>query len=107
MVNQYPDSIVLTISPVVTQNSDGTWTAATGTSVVHTFDCRAEVNGTGRQVAGKDGSLVDYAFEVYLPVMTTVIPPDTECVLTTLNNGTLTEKVKRASNGQLNSRLWL
>uniref|UniRef100_A0A6M3JSR3 Uncharacterized protein n=1 Tax=viral metagenome TaxID=1070528 RepID=A0A6M3JSR3_9ZZZZ len=102
---QYPDSIVITTAASGWQNASGVWTAgATGT---YTFDCRAEVNGTGRKIVGNDGALIDYAFQVFLPVMTVVIPPASDFVLTALSNGTITGKIKRASNGQLNSRLWL
>lgn len=105
-MEQYPDSIVITVTTAATQDPNtGIWTA--GTSTVYTFKCRAEVNGTGRQIAGDDGGLMDYAFEVYLPLMTTVITTGSDYVLSALSNGTISGKVKRASNGQLNSRLWL
>ena len=102
---QYPDSIAITISASASQNASGIWTA--GATVGYTFNCRAEMNGTGRQVAGDDGKLIDYAFEVYMPRTTTIIPRDSDFVLSTLVNGVITGKVKRASNGQLNSRIWL
>jgi len=102
---RYPDNIVVTTSASASQNASGIWTAgATGS---YSLDCRAEVNGTGKKIAGVDGVLMDYSFQVFLPVMTTVIPPGSDFVLTALTNGTITGKVKRASNGQLNSRLWL
>jgi hypothetical protein len=105
-MQQYPDTIVITITtPPVQDESTGVFTP--GSTSTQSYSCRAEVNGTGRQIAGKDGSLIDYAFICYLPKMTTVIPDSVDYVLTTLANGTLTGKVKRASNGQLNSRLWL
>ena len=102
---QYPDSIVITTAATGWQNASGVWlSGATGT---YTLDCRAEVNGAGRKVAGADGALIDYSFQVFMPVMTVVIPPGSDYVLTALTNGTIRGKVKRASNGQLNSRLWL
>jgi len=104
-MTQYPDSIALTVSASASQNASGIWTE--GATAGYTLDCRAEVNGTGRQIAGDDGVLMDYAFQVFLPVMTTIIPRDTDYVLNSLLNGVITGKVKRASNGQLNSRLWL
>lgn len=104
-MTQYPDSIALTVTASASQNASGIWTA--GGSSGYTFDCRAEVNGTGRQIAGDDGALMDYSFQVFLPVMTVVIPAGSDFVLTALSNGTISGKVKRASNGQLNSRLWL
>ena len=102
---QYPDSIVVTTSASASQNASGVWTAgATGS---YSLDCRAEVNGSGRRITSADGALIDYSFLVFMPVMTTVIPPGSDFVLTALSDGTITGQVKRASNGQLNSRLWL
>jgi len=104
-MTQYPDSIVITTSASASQNASGIWTA--GATGAYTLDCRAEVNGTGKKITGDDGALMDYSFQVFLPVMTTVISPGSDFVLTALTNGTITGKIKRASNGQLNSRLWL
>jgi len=102
---QYPDSITLTVSASASQNPSGIW--VTGASSAYTFDCRAEINAAGRQIAGDDGSLIDYSFQVFMPATTTIIPRDSSYVLTSLLNGILSGKVKGASNGQLNSRLWL
>jgi hypothetical protein len=104
-MNQYPDSITITTSASASQNASGIWTA--GASGSYTFSCRAEVNGTGRQIAGDDGAMIDYSFLVFLPVTTVVIPAGSGFVLSALSNGTISGTVKRASNGQLNSRLWL
>ena len=104
-MQQYPDSIVVTTSASGSQNASGIWTA--GTTTDYTFLCRAEVNGTGRQIAGDDGALMDYSFQVFMPISTVVIPAGSDFVLTALTNGTISGKVKRASNGQLNSRIWL
>ena len=104
-MNQYPDSIQITTAATASQNASGIWTA--GASGSYTWDCRAEVNGTGRKIAGDDGVLIDYSFQVFLPIKTVVIPPGSAFVLTALSNGTISGKVKRAKNGQLNSRLWL
>ncbi len=103
-MKQYPDSIVVTVTAAPTE-VNGVYTA--GASTNYTLPCRAEVNGTGKKVLGDDGTLIDYSFDVYLPAMTTVIPRGSTYVLTALNNGTISGDVKRASNGQLNSRLWL
>ena len=102
---QYPDNIAITTSASASQNASGVWTSgATGS---YSLDCRAEVNSAGKRTTSADGALIDYSFLVFLPVMTTVIPPNSDFVLTALNNGTITGQVKRASNGQLNSRIWL
>ncbi len=104
-MNQYPDSIVITTVASGSQNASGVWSSGVATN--YTFDCRAEVNSAGRQVAGNDGAMIDYTFQVFLPVTTVVIPAGSSFVLTALTNGTIRGKVKRASNGQFNSRLWL
>ena len=104
-MNQYPDNILITTAASASQNASGIWTA--GASGSYSLDCRAEVNGTGKKIAGDDGVLMDYSFQIFLPIMATVIPPGSGFVLTALSNGTISGKVKRAKNGQLNSRLWL
>jgi hypothetical protein len=105
MIEQYPDSIVITVSASASQNASGIWVS--GATSAFTFDCRAEVNSAGRKIPGNDGSLIDYNFNVYLPKMTTIIPVDSDYVLDSLISGIVAGKVKGASNGQLNSRLWL
>lgn len=104
-MEQYPDSILVTVRVGATQDSNGNWIGGTPTD--YTFDCRLEPNGTGRKIPGADGALIDFAFICYLPKTTTIIPVDALYVATSLNNGTIEGSVKRASNGQLNSRLWL
>lgn len=106
MVTQYPDTIAVTVQAPATQNtSTGLWTA--GSSTVYTLSCRAEVNSRMAKISGADGVLLEYAFDCYLPAMSTVIPFGSAFSLTMANNTTVTGKVKGAKNGQLNSRLWL
>ena len=102
---QYPDSIVVTVKVGATQDDDGNRVGGEPTD--YTFDCRLEPNGTGRKIPGADGILIDFEFTCYLPITTTVIPVDAKIVATSLNNGEIIGTVKRASNGQLNSRIWL
>jgi len=104
-MTQYPDSIAITTIASGWQNASGVWTA--GTSGVYTFSCRAEVNGAGKKTTGADGALIDYTFDVFMPVTTVVIPAGSDFVLTALSNGSISSKVKRAFNSQFNSRLWL
>ncbi len=104
-MTQYPDSITITTAASGSQNASGVWTA--GATTDYTFSCRAEVNGTGKKIVGADGILTDYTFQVFMPLTTVVIPDGSDFVLTALTNGSISGKVKRASNGQLNSRLWL
>lgn len=104
---QYPHSIVLTIQPEPEQNPvTGIFTASTGAVEAYTLDCRAEMNTAGKKLLGKDGASVEYKFDVYLPRTDIVIPIDADYVLT-VSNRTFQGKVLGASNGQLNSRIWL
>lgn len=113
-MEQYPDSIVITWlgEPVPTYVLDEEGEPTTvltgdytpGTSVSHTFQCRAEVNSSSRKIIGNDGTLIDYAYNIYMPLSTVVIP---DFIADYVLNGTQRGKVKRARNGQLNSRLWL
>lgn len=105
-MTQYPDTIVVVVTTPATQNTlTGLWTA--GSTTAYTLDCRAETNSKAGKVAGNDGVMLDYAFDCYLPLMSTVIPYGSDFTLTMLNNFIVTGKVKGAKNGQLNSRLWL
>jgi hypothetical protein len=102
---QYPDTIVITTLASASMNASGIFSE--GASASYIFDCRAEANGTGRKIPGADGQLVDYAFQIFMPRTTTVIPAGSDYVLATLLNDVSSGKIKRASNGQLNSRLWV
>jgi hypothetical protein len=104
-VKQYPDSIAVTVPGALTQATGGNWIE--GSPTAYTLDCRVETNTEARKIQGKDGAMVDYLFDCYLPLMSTVIPVGSDYVLTALSNGTISGKVIGAFNGQLNSRLWL
>ena len=104
-ISQYPHSIDLTIVTPPTQNTTtGQWMA--GSTSYLQLDCRAEVNGSGKKIAGNDGVLMDFAFTCYLAKIISIIPVDSDYVLHT-GYETYKGKIKRQSNGQLNSRLWL
>jgi hypothetical protein len=102
-MTQYPDTIVISWASAPVQDSE-TGEFIPGVLESHTFKCRAEVNTRSSKINGNDGNLIDYVFDVYMPKTDVVIPDFTA---TYLLNGTLTGTVKRGSNGQFNSRLWL
>jgi len=107
MVDQYPDSVVFTVNPAMSQDPNtGVYSAATGDSTVNTFECRAELNSKGFKVPGKDGAMVEYAFILFLPTMTYNIPFDADYALT-VRGIAYTGKVKGVSRGQLNARVWV
>jgi hypothetical protein len=106
MVNQYPDTIEVTIKTAPVQDpTTGDWTL--GSSTDYTFKCRAEVNVGNGIIVGRDGAVIYYSYMVYMPRTSVVIPFDADFVLTRSDSTTYTGKVKGASNGQLNSRIWL
>ena len=104
-MEQYPDSISVVIAASATQSASGGWTA--GATSNFSSDCRVEANTGGRKIVAADGSLTDFAFSVFMPPTTTIIPSDSEYTLTSLLNGVIEGRVKLSFNGQLNSRLWL
>lgn len=106
MVEQYPDLIQVTFSDNPSQDATtGEWTK--GTDATYTFHCRAEVNSAARKIPGTDGVMIDFNFICYYPLLGYPhFPIGSSFHLFTHNyfvNGT----VKRASDGQLNCRLWL
>lgn len=100
-LTQYPDSIIVYWHDEPTMGASGDFTA--GASGSNTFDCRAEINTKAGKIMGSDGKLIDFTQMIYMPLTTVEIPVDADYLL----NGSVSGKVKRASNGQLNSRLWL
>ncbi|PZX18105.1 hypothetical protein LX69_01142 [Breznakibacter xylanolyticus] len=105
VVMQYPHSITITAKGATGIDGDGNPTEG-ATTVVFTGTCRAEANGTGQLLRGDDGSEMNYSFTVYLPKMETDISANSEAEII-IGNMTIKGSVKRHSNGQLNSRLWV
>lgn len=102
----YPDTIIITVKPSATKNSDGDWMAVTGLDTVHTLECRGERSSYGGKITGRDGIEYDYSYIVYLPRMSYIIPENAECQL--IKDGqTISGKVKASGNGMFNSRIWL
>ena len=101
MVKQYPHTIAVNWKPKATQDANLNWVE--GSVQNFTIECRAEVNSSGRKTSGIDGTLVDYAFTIYMPLTSTVIPIGANYTL----NGTIVGTVKGAWNGQFNSKLWV
>jgi hypothetical protein len=105
MVEQYPHTIIITTVTEPVQDEE-TGLFEEGTPTVYLFKCRAERNGGAGRIIGADGTEIIYSHSIYLPRMTTVIPVDSGYVLT-MGEETMRGKVKGASNGQMNSRLWV
>ena len=102
---QYPHKLTATIVSGTTQDENGNWVP--GTPTTRQMDCRAEPNDKGRLLQLADGSQILYAWVVYMPKGTTSVPDGTQVEVfwgsELIGRGT----VKRFSQGQLNSRLWL
>jgi hypothetical protein len=103
MVEQYPDSIIITVTTPVQNEETGSFEP--GTSVTYTWKCRAEMNGAGRKIAMPDGSLYEYAFSIYLPKKQVIIPFESAYQLTK-GGAEFTGKIKGMTNGQFNSIIW-
>lgn len=127
-MKQYPDSIVIDVKQGGGQDANGDWLPAT--MISYRFDCRAEVNSSGRRLVNADGTTMDYTMICYAPLLgkvdfsaedgSTVETEVISTVVASLMRGTegeytLTNRlgdvykghIKRAFVGQLNTRLWL
>ena len=103
MVRQYPHTIVVSWKTEPVHDPDTGDYSEGVLAGPHTFECRAEPNSRNRLIAGNDGQMKEYAFDVYMPKTSIEIPDNADYLL----NGSIQGKVKHAANGQLNSRIWL
>lgn len=105
-MTQYPDTITISWKDEPTQGASGDYTEGgytTGASGNNIYSCRAEINSKAQKIMGSDGQLIDFTQMVYMPLISVNIPVNADYLL----NGLVSGKVKRSSNGQLNTRLWL
>ncbi|MGV8136486.1 MAG: hypothetical protein AB2L20_14855 [Mangrovibacterium sp.] len=140
MVIQYPHTIIITWTTEPYQDPDTGVFVPGAQQGPWAYSCRAVVNSKAQKIVGKDGSMMDYSFDVYMPKMEDYIPIDADYTITGANIGkyqdlgylldstgkliltnsdymiivnagekfaSVSGKVKRAANFQLNSRLWL
>lgn len=103
MVVQYPHTLTAKIISESYQDDDGNWMP--GGVSTRQITCRAEPNGSGRQIQLADGSLITYSWIVYMPKATQPLPNG--IVVAVDSSPSALGKVLRFSQGQLNSRLWL
>jgi hypothetical protein len=106
MVTQYPDTITVTTGATFKQQTDGDYEvdAAAGT---FTSECRGEPNSSNAVLRGIDGAEIAYSWIVYMPPTTTVLQHGDSVSLALANQTTYAGTLKRQSNGQLNTRLWV
>ena len=105
VIVQYPDSITVSIASAGTKGADGNYSNPSITT--YTYSCRAETNTTGKKMIGIDGTMKDYAIICYMPRISLKVPTDSSYSLTKSDGSIFSGAVKNASNGQLNTRLWL
>lgn len=107
MITQYPDTITVTWHSEP-ETIEGTGRRSKGALQTFTSECRCEANAHARKITGPEGVLIDYAYNVYMPKSSVVIPDFTAEFTLTQNDGKiLTGNVKRSKNNQFNSQLWL
>ena len=105
VIVQYPDSITVMIASPGTLGTDGNYSDPS--IATYTYACRAETNVSGRKVIGIDGTMKDYAIICYMPRISLKVPTDSSYSLTKADGSIFSGAVKNASNGQLNTRIWL
>ena len=114
MITQYPDHITVAWQgepiPIFVLDELGeptnvpTGDYLSGETQTFESDCRVEANSRAKKIVGTDGSLIEYAFDVYMPMTDVEIPA---FIADYVLNSKLTGKIKLAKNNQFNSRIWL
>lgn len=105
MVSQYPDHIVVKIQGQPYQDENKNWKQPEPT--VFESDCRAEPNKANAIIKTGDGAEKYYDYNIFMPKTTTELPVGSDVVLTKFDGLVVKSMVKRAHNGQLNSRIWV
>jgi hypothetical protein len=91
---------------VLKQDEEGNvYTSTDGTAVV--MDCRVEPSQNSGTISGVDGQQVAYTFVIYMPLTVLEFTPGDTVTVTLANGSQYNGRVKRQSNGQLNTRLWV
>ena len=105
MVKQYPDHIVVKVQAEPYQDDNNNWVQPE--AVNFESDCRGEPNRSNAVIKTGDGAEKYYDYNVYMPKTTTELPVGSDIVLTLHDGLVVKGMVKRAHNGQLNSRVWV
>lgn len=98
--DQYPDTIVISWKGEA-QLVDNAWVPGTAQSIE--IECRHEMNTGARKIAGSDGTLIEYAMTIYMPLQSVDIPENANYIL----NGKISGIVKGSRKGLFNTRVWL
>lgn len=106
MVNQYPDTVLITRKPEFAQNASGNYKPA-GEESTFTSECRAEPAGDNPVIKGADGNMVEYSWIVFMPKTSEVFAFGDTVQITKADGSIYKGSLKRPSNGQFNTRLWV
>lgn len=106
MVVQYPHTILITRHPDYAQDGSGDF-QPTGSATTFTGDGRAEPAGSNAVVTGPDGDKEAYSWIVYMPRTEEEFSYGDTVTITFENGSVKTGTLKRQSNGQFNTRLWV
>ena len=111
MVNQRPHILkyaLLDASEASFQDVNGDWIKPANTSTPKQLGCRAEHNGRGDTIPTEDGSVMSFAWKVYLDAKIEEIPYGTKVEVFKGTKLIAFGKVKSFDGeGQLNTKLWL
>ena len=105
MVKQYPDSIEIKIEGGDPVQVGGVWTKPD--PQIFKSECRSEPNKGNAVIKTSDGAQTYFDFNVYMPKTSTEIPVGSKFTLERFDGLTVNGFVKRAHNGQMNSRVWV
>jgi hypothetical protein len=105
MVTQYPHTIVITATPTLTADDDGNLSGGTATD--YSYSCRVEPASNNGIIRTENGDEIIYTFVVYMAAITSEFTPGDAVEITLTNGSHYSGTIKRQSNGQLNTRLWV
>jgi hypothetical protein len=105
-VSQYPH--VMTLAPLAssTMDENGDW--QTTEAATTELNCRYEVNTKNSFIVGADGTRIDYAGVVYIPLPVDELKNGTSLMIVNQESEIVAKGIiKKFSRGQLNARVWL
>ena len=105
MVTRYPHTITITVTPTLVSDGSGNLSGATGTD--YSYSCRVEPAGNNGIIRGENGDEIIYTWVVYMAATTMEFTPGDAVEITLANGSQYNGHIKRQSNGQLNTRLWV
>lgn len=102
MVERHPDTLSITYRKPGTYDTDGDFTP--GIEVTQLIKGRAEANGQGSMIRTPDGAQIVYSWTFWCKPQKFEAPHGSVAVL---NYGAWAGTVKRQSNAQLHTQIWM